>query len=128
MPHCFIGPVIFTVSPVNHRIERRINLFACEDVFGFLMLLITNRMRIGTRCRDEEVQGLGSGIVSPASSAPSPISLPSKSNGSFSGSSRRVAGRPAASFSFNGSGFAPARTRRPPRFVPSFAMGCPAVE
>ena len=61
-------------------------------------------------------------LASPASTAPAPMSPPSKSNGSFSGSSRRVAGRPAASFSFNGSGFAPACTRRPPRFVPSFAI------
>nr|DAS95825.1 MAG TPA: hypothetical protein [Caudoviricetes sp.] len=53
-------------------------------------------------------------MTSPASTAPSPISLPSKSNGSFSGSSRRVAATPLASFSFNGSGFAPARMRRPP--------------
>ena len=52
-----------------------------------------------------------------------------KSKGSLSGSSRRVAGCPAASFSPSGSGFAPARTRRPPLLVPSLAMGrLPAVE
>ena len=61
----------------------------------------------------------------PHSTRKSRISEPSKSNGVANGSSSRVAGRPAATFSFNGSGSAPARTRRPPRFVPSFAMMMP---
>ncbi len=63
MPHGLVGPVIPAVRPVNHRIERWIVLFACEDVLGFLMLLITNTMRVGTRCRDEKVQGLGAGVA-----------------------------------------------------------------
>lgn len=63
MPHGLVGPVILAVRAVNDRIERRIKLFACEDVFGFLMLLITNTVRVGTRCRDEEVQRLGASIT-----------------------------------------------------------------
>nr|DAI86227.1 MAG TPA: hypothetical protein [Caudoviricetes sp.] len=52
--------------------------------------------------------------------------MPFRSNTSSSaGVESRVAGRPAASLSFNASGFAPARTLRPPRLVPSRAMRPP---
>ncbi|CAB0525785.1 hypothetical protein CIP107546_02323 [Corynebacterium diphtheriae] len=63
MPNCFVGPVIFTASTVNHRVERGIMLFACEDVFGFLMLLITNTVRDSASGDDEEVQRLRASIT-----------------------------------------------------------------
>ncbi|CRH93368.1 Uncharacterised protein [Chlamydia trachomatis] len=63
MPHVLVGPVILSVSTVDDRVERRVMFLACEDVFSFLMLLITNRMRVGTGRRDEEVQRLRASIT-----------------------------------------------------------------
>lgn len=62
MPHSFISPILILPRPTYDWIESGADLFVIENVLGFLVLLVANRMSLGSSCCDEEVQRLGASV------------------------------------------------------------------
>ena len=62
MPHVLVGPIIILRRPIYDWIESGVDLFAREDVLGFLVLLVADTVGVGAGGCDQEVQWLGASI------------------------------------------------------------------
>ncbi len=62
MPHGFIGPIIILRRPIYDWIESGGDLFAVQNVLGFLVLLVADAVGVGAGGCYQEVQRLGASV------------------------------------------------------------------
>ena len=62
MPHGLIGPIIILRCPIYDWIKGGVDLFAIQDVLGFLVLLVADAVGVGAGGCDQEVKRLGASI------------------------------------------------------------------
>ena len=65
LPYRRVCPVLALVRAVDHRIERRVNLAAFEDILRLLVYLVADGVDVVARRGNEKIQRLHTGVAGP---------------------------------------------------------------
>ena len=63
LPHLGVRPVVAFIGTIDDRIERGINLATFQDILGFLVCFVADRLGICSGSSNEEIQRLHSGVA-----------------------------------------------------------------